>query len=74
MGQRMTKPLPWDELWWDVATVAQAFGLAENTVRKAAEETGFLIPNVRAVNFGLGTKKFWRFSSLEIRKSWTDGI
>ena len=74
MGKRMTKALPWDELWWDVATVAQAFGLAENTVRKAAEQTGFLVPGVRAVNFGLGSKKFWRFSSLEIRNNWTNGI
>ena len=57
-------------MWWDVADVAIAFGLAENTVRRAAEETGELIPGVRAVNFGTGNKRFWRFSSLEIWRTW----
>jgi hypothetical protein len=70
MGSRMTTSLPWDEMYWNVETVAQAFGLAVSTVRKAAEETGYLVPGVRAINFGTENKKFWRFSSLEIRRHW----
>ena len=52
-----------------IEDAASALGISIQTVKKAVKETGELMPGVKAINVGTGSRVFLRFSTLEIRKA-----
>tara|TARA_R110002126_G_scaffold19142_1_gene72149 strand:+ start:401 stop:622 length:222 start_codon:yes stop_codon:yes gene_type:complete len=56
-------------LFVGIEEASSALGISIQTVKKAVKETGELIPGVKAINVGTGSRVFLRFSTLELRKA-----